>query len=491
MFRPLCYTTTFFDLTIEKLAMTFTETTSHTTTLSASAANISRPQVAAPTLPTTPISNSSTHQPISDKPPSSGEDTSLHQINLSASASIRKGTRPSTLVTNASDSSPLLASVSQLNSLPTVHRQQRTRPTADTSTFVSKTSVQNKTSLVEETEEQKREAAVHVTIWNRAECRKIAGNAAPLRRNLARYLQRHPECEEYVDQDKQPNFVNSADNVDPTTGLVRPQQNDHVPIWNRLEQRKVTGNAAPLRKNLEAYLAKHPEYEVYAGQDKEPTTRAPWPPPATSPLPSDSSLLPDTPITNTPTTHTSSVASRNTVHFVNSQGRIVAFGPPKSLIAQSVKAAAQNHDEDWIVTPSVDAGAGELTYGELASSWSHNPAWIGPSSPPGSHPSFSPAPSPPTDMDCIGSSSGIPIPYRSTDITMATSSGTPYGVAAALDVPFLAYSPPSMDLDADDVQFSPSKYLRTDVNMSGAGCSPPLHFPSDSYNSLTHFSPPR
>lgn len=111
-----------------------------------------------------------------------------------------------------------------------------------------------------ETEES---LAKHVTIWNKDECRKIAGNAAPLRRNLKRYLQRNPHCEEYKGQDKDPKYAT----IDPHTGQ-RIQVNEHVPIWNNLENRKVTGNAAPLRKNLPAYLKKHTHCEVYNNQDK-------------------------------------------------------------------------------------------------------------------------------------------------------------------------------------------------------------------------------
>mmetsp|Transcript_7066 Transcript_7066/g.14564 ORF Transcript_7066/g.14564 Transcript_7066/m.14564 type:complete len:323 (-) Transcript_7066:825-1793(-) len=101
----------------------------------------------------------------------------------------------------------------------------------------------------------------HVTIWNNTEMRKIAGNAAPLRRNLGRYLKNHPDCEVYMDQD----IVASRVARDSAEAL----NSTHVAIWNRVEGRKIAGNAAPLKKNLARYLKNHPDCEIYDGQDKK------------------------------------------------------------------------------------------------------------------------------------------------------------------------------------------------------------------------------
>ncbi len=43
----------------------------------------------------------------------------------------------------------------------------------------------------------------------------------------------------------------------------RPEGNIRIPIWNRIEQRKVSGFASPMYKNLQTYLTQHPDCEVY------------------------------------------------------------------------------------------------------------------------------------------------------------------------------------------------------------------------------------
>lgn len=107
-----------------------------------------------------------------------------------------------------------------------------------------------------------------VTVWNRETLRKISGKAAPMEKNLDEYLRRHPECELYGDQDAQ---------LDPAEKAARFAAQNRVAIWNKTQRRRVSGNAAPSEKKLAEYLRKHPDCEVYNGQDKSPGEWKPRP----------------------------------------------------------------------------------------------------------------------------------------------------------------------------------------------------------------------
>lgn len=108
----------------------------------------------------------------------------------------------------------------------------------------------------------------HVTIWNRVEKRKIAGNAAPLGKNLERYLRQHEDCEVFSTQDQELGIGRGSGRKRPKVNPSEAAAGDHVAIWNRAENRKIAGNAAPLAKNLKTYLAKRPDCEVYNNQDR-------------------------------------------------------------------------------------------------------------------------------------------------------------------------------------------------------------------------------
>lgn len=325
------------------------------------------------------------------------------------------------------------------------------------------------------TDEEKREAATHVTIWNREECRKIAGNAAPLRRNLARYLKRHPECEEYTNQDKVPGFANQG--TDPTTGSRI--QNDHVPIWHCWEQRKVTGNAAPLRKNLAAYLKKHPECEVYSGQDKKGpksgSRRAPWRAPAPAATNETQARATEIQVCNA-----EAPSNDQLVRFVNSSGQHEAWVQSIQSLAVQADPTAPFIRNGHIFTTTPASERPKLTFSEMASSWSHNPEWAGVSDYAVSSPVVSNAmieassrsysdtsvlaDAELADADGADSSlefgngvNGIPIPGESSDVDMNGENIMDFGASELRNGrPYITERPSSyinMDNDSLDLDF--------------------------------------
>lgn len=117
-----------------------------------------------------------------------------------------------------------------------------------------------------------------VEIWNRKLERRLSGNVAPYRRNLDQYLRSHPDCEVYTGQ--QPSANESATSASASSELgdadssedepddadLSPQHR-RVTLWNTITKKKVTGSNAPMAKNLSACLKRHPDYQVYTGQD--------------------------------------------------------------------------------------------------------------------------------------------------------------------------------------------------------------------------------
>ena len=49
---------------------------------------------------------------------------------------------------------------------------------------------------------------------------------------------------------------------------MEPASEARVTLWNNATKRKIAGKAAPMQRNLDDYLRKHPECELYSGQDK-------------------------------------------------------------------------------------------------------------------------------------------------------------------------------------------------------------------------------
>ncbi|KAA8490973.1 hypothetical protein FVE85_9865 [Porphyridium purpureum] len=203
----------------------------------------------------------------------------------------------------------------------------------------------------------------HVTIWNRREQRKIAGNAAPLGKNLPRYLEKHPDCEVYAGQDL-------VDGMRPKSSPFRFCENgqpsglaanyvasggEHVAIWNRVERRKIAGNAAPLAKNIQQYLAKHTDCEVYTGQDKLDGT-AKGALAAAAAAAAVSQLLPQLSAANFGGASTSSAPSGKNTSSAKHAATSVVSTPRPASVSQAA-ATAPTVPTLAGATPSASAGA--------------------------------------------------------------------------------------------------------------------------------------
>ena len=78
-------------------------------------------------------------------------------------------------------------------------------------------------------------------------------------------------------QDEYCQSTNKKPKIDKETGVTlfrsppgpdrNPVLDSRVTIWNHVEKRKLSGNSAPYRRNLQHYLGLHPDWELYTNQD--------------------------------------------------------------------------------------------------------------------------------------------------------------------------------------------------------------------------------
>ncbi|KAK1868834.1 hypothetical protein I4F81_011316 [Pyropia yezoensis] len=138
----------------------------------------------------------------------------------------------------------------------------------------------------------------HVTVWEPATGKTVAGNAAPYRRNLSTWLLTHDGWEEKADELKSSKRRSAArrakaaaasfSNLSPLSSSV-PTGNDflgglaggfrtarepRVTVWEPATGRTLSGNAAPCRRNLGAWMTSHPGWLPKAEEQLSSSRRA-------------------------------------------------------------------------------------------------------------------------------------------------------------------------------------------------------------------------
>jgi hypothetical protein len=110
--------------------------------------------------------------------------------------------------------------------------------------------------------------AKRVSLWNVVYRRRICGNSAPMEH---KYLAKHPECEVFCGQDTHDgsSTLSAVPMGQKSQAVARTPLMKRVTLWHKIQRRKIVGNAAPLERNVDKYLQKHPEYEIYDANGHE------------------------------------------------------------------------------------------------------------------------------------------------------------------------------------------------------------------------------
>lgn len=117
-----------------------------------------------------------------------------------------------------------------------------------------------------------------VVMWDSFTRKIVPPSECPLLHDMDRVISANENWEVYKGQDKIPPVAPARGSSGPTNKSYKRKSHQmgvdgslmdctgHVVMWDRTKKKKLSGNAAPLRSNIERFIQRNPNFEVFRGQ---------------------------------------------------------------------------------------------------------------------------------------------------------------------------------------------------------------------------------